>query len=672
MNSTLHFLSGVATVRRFSNERGIVMTFLKTLLAAALAVALPAQAAGEASLAHQDLPGITPVPITEGAGLKTPEDLEAFFDGIMSAHLQAQHCAGATVSVVKDGKLFFAKGYGFADVEKQEPVIADRTLFRPGSVSKLFTWTAIMQLVEQGKLSLDADVNQYSDVKLPATYAQPVTLRNLMTHTEGFEDGGIGWLFANKADNLLPLVDTLKKHMPHRVRPPTTDFADGTNSSYSNWGTALAGHIIATVSGESFDDYVAKHIFQPLGMDSSTFGEPLPPPLASRMSTGYQYKNGAFKTQGFEFIHAIGPAGSLSSTSTDMAKFMIAHLNDGEFAGQRILKAETAQLMHARALSPNPYVDGAALGFYEVYMNGRRLISHAGDTVAFHSDLFLLPGEKVGLYVSYNTAPTLLFSARTDLMKAFMQRYYPAKLPAVKPPADFDQRAAKYAGSYRTIRHAYTTNEAAFGLLGDEKVALTADHTLALAGGTASQWVEVAPNTFRERDSDRMIAFAEKDGRITHLMDQVLVFIPSYKVAFLESMPLHAGLIGLGLLCFIGAIVTAVRTRRADAPRAARGARWLAAAAGLVNLVFLVLLVLTFSGEIDELIYAWPPVFKAALAFPLIAIPLTLAMLWLAVRAWREGWWTGWARARYTVVALLFAAFLWSLNFMNLVGYKFS
>lgn len=640
--------------------------------------AVPAGAA-DSPLEHKNIPGASPEPVNEGAGLKSREDLEAFFDGIMAAHLQAQHAAGATLAVVKDGKLFFAKGYGYADLEKRIPVDAEKTLFRPGSTSKLFTWTAVMQLVEQGKLSLDADVNTYlKDFQLPATFAQPVTIRNLMTHTEGFEDGGIGYLFAKTSETSLSLADFLTRHTPTRVRPPTTDFTDGTNSSYSNWGTALAGHIVATVSGMPFDDYVEKNIFAPLGMGSSTFREPLPPDLAPHMSTGYQFKLGAWKAHDFEYAHQIGPAGSLSSTATDMAKFMIAHLQNGAYGSGRILKEETARLMHQRQMSPNPYIAGSGLGFYETWINGRRLIGHAGDVICFHTDLALLPEENVGIFVSYNTGPVLPFSARGDLFKAFMDRYYPAKLPQVKAPEDFKTRAARYAGTYRFIRHSYTKNERMFSLLNDIKIAPTKDNTLVIAVGgnpVASQWVEVAPDTFRELESDRMIAFARNgQGEITHFLGIPLAFITAYKVKWYEGMPLHAFIVGFGVLCFLTAIGSALWNWKADrvAPPPARRARRLAAAVGTLQIGFLgIMLGAVAAAGLDELIYAWPPAFRVALALPLLAIPLTLGVLYFAWRAWKEGYWTRYGRIRYSVIALMSLAFLWSLNFLNLVGYHF-
>ena len=626
---------------------------------------------------YQTIPGASADPIVEGAGLRSREDLEAFFDGIMAAHLQAQRVAGATVSVVKDGDVYFAKGYGYADLEKQTPVDPDRTLFRVGSTSKLFTWTAILQLMEQGKVDLDADVNTYvKDLQVPATFSQPITLRNLMTHTPGLEDGALGYLIVKSADQSPPLAEALAAHVPARVRPPTTDWTDGTNASYSNWGTALAGLIVASVSGLSFDDYVEQNIFAPLGMNRSSFREPLPDSLIGYMSKGYRYR-GAHEAGDFELIHHFGPAGSLSSTATDMARFMIAHLQNGAFGDTRILQEETARLAHSRQFSPSPYVNGSGLGFYETWVNGRRWIGHGGDTIYFHTDLLLLESDNLGLFVSYNGSPVLPFSARTDLLQAFMDRYYPARLPAVEPPADFEKRAAKYAGAYRFTRHSYTKNEKLIGILQSLTVAPTDHDTLlvSLPGeAVPAEYVEIAPHTFRRRESADTIAFpVNAAGEVTHFVGWPLAFMAAYKLAWYQRAEVYGVVIGLALVCSVVAIVGALRNWKKDraATPTRRGARRLAAAAGLVFLVFLILTVATFAASLNDLLYGFPKIFYVALAAPLILIPLVLGVLYFAVRSWKDPSWTRFGRLRYAFVAVVFVALLLVLNAVNLIGYRF-
>src|SRR5579884_410187 len=248
-----------------------------------------------------------------------PNDLETFLDGIMAAQMQDDHIPGATIPVVQNGHFLLASGYGEADVQQGKPVSPATTLFRIGSVSKLFTWTAVMQLAEEGKVDLHADVNTYlKTFKIPATFSQPITLANLLTHTAGFEDRTTG-IFVPSAQALQPLGSWLATHMPARVYPP------GVVTAYSNYGAALAGYIVEQVSGMPFDQYIEQHLFKPLHMNQSTFRQQLPPNLVSNMSQGYTFVNGVYRADPFEDVQ-VWPAGAMSTTADDMANFMIAQL----------------------------------------------------------------------------------------------------------------------------------------------------------------------------------------------------------------------------------------------------------------------------------------------------------------------------------------------------------
>jgi len=247
----------------------------------------------------------------------TKADFETFLDALIPSQLRNRNIAGAVVSVVKDGQVLFQKGYGYADFKSKNPVLPDQTLFRPGSISKLFTTTAVMQLVEQGKLELDRDVNDYLDFAIPKTYPEPVTLRQLLTHTAGFEDT-LKDLFVAHERDLKPLRAYLLNEMPARIFPP------GKVPSYSNYGFTVAGYIVERVSGEKFERYIDNHILKPLRMTNSTFDQPLPPQLAPQMSKGYL--NASKKPREFEFVQA-APAGALSTTAADMTRFMLANGN---------------------------------------------------------------------------------------------------------------------------------------------------------------------------------------------------------------------------------------------------------------------------------------------------------------------------------------------------------
>jgi CubicO group peptidase (beta-lactamase class C family) len=303
------------------------------------------------------------------ATLGDPMELEAFIDSVVNKQLEELHIAGAVVVIVKDGQVLLSKGYGSADLEKQIPVNADTTLFLPGSVTKLFTWTAVMQLVEQGKIDLQADVNTYlTTFKIQANYPQPITMLDLMAHTSGFEETTEG-ILTPKSEELTSLETYLAQHMPRRVYPP------GQVPAYSNYGAALAGYIVEQVSGESYEQYIENHILIPLGMEHSSMHQPLPAHLAQDISLGYLYNNGKYVLLPINWIQA-SPAGALSATGADMGRFMLAHLQDGLYNNVYILKPETARLMHTRSYTFDPALPGWAHGFEESSLIKRLVSTH--------------------------------------------------------------------------------------------------------------------------------------------------------------------------------------------------------------------------------------------------------------------------------------------------------
>src|SRR5437773_352547 len=465
---------------------------------------------------------------TPGAHELTAPDVAAFLDGILPAQLQREDIAGATIAIVKDGKVLFAKGYGYADVEKKKPVSPEETLFRPGSVSKLFTWTAVMQLVEQGKLDLDRDVNDYLDFKIPEGSGKPITLKNLLTHTPGFEEQ-IKDLFTDRPEPL-PLEQYMKAHIPGRI------FSPGTIPAYSNYGATLAGYIVERFSGQPFNDYINEHIFKPLSMTHSTFVQPLPASLAQSMSNGY--KLGSDASQPFETVSAF-PAGSMSSSAADMARFIIAHLQDGQVGDVRILRPETARLMHSRLFALDDGANGMAHGFYEESRNGHRIIGHAGDTFYFHSDLHLILDAGVGFFVSYNSAGRGETSPRTMLWEAFLDRYFPYAVSAssVLPTAKDDLN--KVSGAYIFSRRSDSSFLKTASLIGELMVSATENGMLEVnqltgPNGKPKRWEEVAPMRFREKDGqDQLLFKPDQNGRMQMVLPYP--FFIGQRIGILEN-----------------------------------------------------------------------------------------------------------------------------------------
>jgi CubicO group peptidase (beta-lactamase class C family) len=423
-------------------------------------------------------------------GPSDPAELEIFIDGAMAALMKSHRVPGAVISVVKDGEVFFAKGYGYADVDRRVPVDAERTMFRIASVSKLFAWTALMQLAERGDVDLEEDVNAYLDFAIPASFPEPVTSKHLLTHTAGFEERYRG-LYAEGVEDLGPLGDILANNIPARVAPP------GQQASYSNYGAALAGYIVERVSGVPFVRYVEENIYAPLGMAHSTFRQPVPARMEPDLATGYAYRKGAFQAREFEYDPGIAD-GAMSTSAIDMAHFMIAHLQSGRYGERRILREETAEEMHRRIFTHDPRIPGMAHGFYEIDLNGQRGIGHNGSLFYFHTDLLLLPEHDLGLFVSFNSDSGS--GARDQIVPLFLDRYYPATQAAPpEPAADFASRASRFAGYYRTNRHPFETMEKPTLLaFGDVKISAEDSGGLALDFmGQQARIVEIEPLLFR-------------------------------------------------------------------------------------------------------------------------------------------------------------------------------
>ncbi len=479
----------------------------------------------------------------------TQADLESFLDGMVPYAIDRADIAGATIAVVKDGKLLFAKGYGFANVKKRTPVVADQTMFRPGSISKLFTWTSVMQLVEQRKLDLDTDVNTYLDFKIPEKFGKPITLRNIMTHSSGFEET-VTDLFVNKPDQLYPLREYLIKRMPERIFPP------GKVVAYSNYATAMAGYIVQRVSGEPFDQYVANHIFKPLKMNHSTFVQPLPKEFVPNMANGYRMASDADNPIPFELVEA-APAGALSSTATDMARFMLAHLGNGTYDGAQILKPETVKEMQTPQGLPVPGMNDMALGFYEESRNGHHIIGHAGDTEGFHSDLHLILDQGVGIFMSFNSGGTAgaAEGVRVNLFRNFLDRYFPyapADEATLKSAKD---DAAKVVGYYRASRRKDSAMRVVF-MLGQSQVTANPDGTINVdalknLADVQKKWREVGPLVYREVNGQAHLKFVtDENGNVSYWTTDE--FIPVF--IFQKT----TGLEQLSMLKYVGGAFLAI------------------------------------------------------------------------------------------------------------------
>ncbi len=592
-----------------------------------------------------------------------------FLDETVPTMLEQFNVPGVTISVVQGSETLAAKAYGFSDFAAQQEADAESSVFRIGSISKLFTWTALMQLVEQGKVNLDADVNTYlTDFQVPDTFEEPVTIRHLLTHTGAFEDGGLGWLFEDSADKIVPLAEFLQAHVPVRYGPP------GQFSTYSNWGAALAGHIIEIVSGMEFDDYVEKNIFEPLGMMRSTFREPVPEDLESDRAVGHKY-DGEHIVAGYQqYLHSTAPTGAMRSTAIDMAKFMVAHLNGGRVQDSSILKPETVAEMHRTQFSPHPAMRGMGYGFMMSDINGHEVSGHSGSTSYFHANVMLVQAARVGFFASFNGEPGR--AAIVQLSSAFMNRFFPPVDGAIETTAyeATDDELFKMEGLYKPLLRSYSTwNSAMFLIMDDISINRGADdHLVASTFGPPTTFRSVAPFVIQEIGGDAMRAFrVDSSGSVTHMFDSSFSAVALEKISYVESGGFFKLLGVFASVIALTTLIAPLQIWRSGGGGQRSSTMLMVASAILIPAAFWLFLKTYLGAGHDVLIVSVPFGIKAALTAPLIVLVFTVVSIYLQIKAWRSGTWSVPARCHHGLGAVVLIVFLVFCDYWNILGYRF-
>jgi CubicO group peptidase (beta-lactamase class C family) len=601
-------------------------------------------------------------------GNPTPAALADFFDTAVPDRLAHDRVPGAVVSVVAGGRTVFAKGYGLADVEHNVAFDPARSLVRIASITKLFTWTAVMQQVEAGRLDLNADVNTYlTAFKIPSTYPEPVTLQTLMNHTAGFEDRIIGTGARTPAD-VAPLGRYLADNMPARIRRP------GEISAYSNYGAALAGYIVSQASGEPYDRYIQHHLFEPLGMAHSTATEPVPATLAADLARSYNSDTDPPRPVAFEFDQ-LTPDGAISATAADMANFMNAHLNGGRFGASRILAPATTARMHERSFAADPRLGGYAHGFMERPVNGHRVLLHDGSWEDFESALELVPGCDLGLFVSANGTGGI--DAFTEVMRTFFDRFAPTRAvpEAAAAPVSTAQMVTvePRAGFYQPTRHNASTIEKLVTLLGPARLTVGADGTVHFRG---TDWAPQGDGVYRRADGTDHLAFGKgpggeryvaTDGRAYELMSRGetptfnLVILLAFAVVSLSALAVPVA--GLWRRAF----------RWPGATRATwRVSRSLAAGAAVLGLAFLVMLGVELFGDTGAFLYGVPLGFRLLLVLPIVVLVMAGAAGVCTAATWRESGAGIVARVHQVALFAGLAALAWFCWQWNLIGWQFA
>lgn len=431
--------------------------------------------------------------LAQVAGPTDSRALERFVDSVVARGMAAERIPGAAFCFVRHAEVYLCKGYGVANVRERRPVVADSTIFRVGSISKVFTATAVMQLADRSLLDMTADVRNFlRRTPLAGDSLPRVTAEQLLDHTAGFDEIRPGTQAASQ-DQVLPIAQFLRNRLIGVTTP-------GEITSYSTYGMTLAGLLVEQVSGLPFEEYLKRNIWTPLGMSRTSIT--VPASQRSWLAVGYEVVRDTLVPQPWEWYHTT-PASSVNATAEDMAKFIVAHLREGERGGARILSDRAARYMQRQHATVHPRLPGFALGFYEDYVGQLRVIEHGGQMAGFASLLVLVPQTQDGFIIMHHRENARL---RDDLKWALLTRYYAEarrRLPAPVAAPSFKERVALFTGRYAptTSCHSCTPRSVPYIL----EVKPTADSTALLAAGNT--WIEVEPFLFAQKDGTGYMAF---------------------------------------------------------------------------------------------------------------------------------------------------------------------
>ncbi|MBC8504049.1 MAG: beta-lactamase family protein [Chloroflexi bacterium] len=631
-------------------------------------------------------------PQTEATGPSDPAEFEAFLADYLAEQMETHHIPGVVFTMVKDGEVFFSKGYGYADLENQAPMDPEETVLVTASLAKIFAGVGVLQLNERGVIDLQEDVRPYfKDFPLKTSFDEPLTFANLLTHTDGFEARMIG-VAARSQDDLLPLGELLETYAPAQIYPP------GKYMTYGDYASNLSGYLTQEISGVPFEQYMEENILAPLGMTNSSFYQPPPDELLNRQAVGYEYQNG-HQEPVQNFYTRYGPSGGLRTTAADMNPFMLALLNGGEYGGARILNQATVAALFTQQFTPEPGMSGITYEMFEHFENGQRALLRDGDGVGTRNRMILFPDQNLGFFISYNSGDSNL---RLNIVSAILDQYYPATDSTTPLPMDgYQGRAKQFAGTYRYLQADTTTfgksmfffsqlievtatNE---GYLSIVTRGMGGDQSSVMGGFEgASQWVEVEPLYFKRVDGKGQLAFAQDEsGKIVQMISGQGYHATFEKLPWYEAPTFQTVLIALAILLMVtmlistlifwplGALIRQLRKQSAQKPvswGAVAARLWTALVAGMLVLFLLRDFGVLYGGTLPQFVWGITPDMVESLQSMYLPVMLALALPIFTVLAWVKGWWKVSARVQYTLVTLAVFAGIWWANYWNLLGFK--
>lgn len=607
----------------------------------------------------------------------TVDNIEEFADQYFE-NIEEMHIPGAVIIVFKDGEIWFEKGYGYSNLETGALVDPKGSLFRIGSISKLFTATAIMQLVEDGLVDLEQDVNHYfTDFQIESAGFAPIQVKHLLTHTSGFDERVFGMAIENYED-MIDLKEYLKANEPKRVRAP------GQYIQYSNYGMGLLGLVIEEVTGLSYETYIKEHILLPLEMTNTHVV--MNSETLEDLVREYSYSNGEYiELPLYDFGYP--PAGSFLSTAEDMTKFMQIHLNQGEWNGVRILEEETIGMMHERQFSQHPLVQGFGFGFFENMYNQHRILEHGGNTAASNSMFMLDQEENLGIFISNNSSSGALLTYYFG--NAFLDHFYPANQSVaqlVQTETVKEESLDRYAGNYKTNRYShYEISKLVVALSPSIKVRNQGNEFLSVQYiDQELEYKQVSPLAFFNEETQQYIAFEEDQrGNITHLFFSDKFVYEKNK--WYENVLLH-GLIVILITLFavstcVRALALVIRRMKKNQEDTFQQGKYKWSRLSELNgtiislsfILFLVFLMIKVPQMMknEDFMYELPLMIKLSAQFPILFMIMTLLQGFFLVKVWKDDLGSRFRRVYSTLFFVLSLSMILIFYYYNWIGYTY-
>lgn len=597
------------------------------------------------------------------------ESLKQFIDGYAAARLQNMDPSGIVVSVVL-GDEQITKGYGIANIDTQQ-MSDENTLYRIGSISKLFVWLSVHMLADEGKLDLDADVNIYlEDITIPDTYDQPITMRHLAAHKAGFEDSLLDFLHPERD---ISIKQSLQRALPARVAPP------GERTSYSNTGTNLAAHIVEQVSGISYYEFVQTRILQPVGLTSTTLhdmGHGLNPiELEQRTAVPHRIKEGGLKAYSEMGVKPQEPVGAVAMSASDAAIFMRMLLNETQHASGRLMSPTAFAQMTTTAFDADDKGDSMGFGFMLNSVDGLSTYGHGGAT-QFLSWIFMIPELEMGVFVSANMSSA---EARNENMAWSIVR----EITGTGTLSDFLQlegnkaQADEIAGEYLNNRRPFTGGAS---ILGTDytKISATEDGFVLFPGNPKKRYALIGEDVWVNYEGQRLTVIRNEDNDVIRL--QV-----SKGSATLEPVSLLASsrlaIIGLGgvtLLCITGLLGMFRRFgTQSELPLAGKILGWVNVLTVLVWLAFVISVAALVSSlasfdisTVDD--NPFPPFALTAMFMLALVVTIWTGLQLLCIYpVWVKSGWSLWRRLHFTIFTMLAIVAVLVLYNWNVIGGNF-